>query len=79
MPAVKPLPNYIFGFQGVLLLANGIYTLLCPEKTAETGSPLAGTPIPVVHAMRLAPIPSFPLLFPHTIFPPQLRNLFQTI
>lgn len=46
------LPDIVFGTQGLLLLANGVYTLLYPLKAAEPSSPMAGTPVPVVHAMR---------------------------
>jgi hypothetical protein len=46
------LPEYAFGLQGVLLVANGIYTLLYPKKAADPSSPLSGTPVQVVHAIR---------------------------
>jgi hypothetical protein len=46
------LPDYAFGLQGVLLVANGIYTLLYPTKAAGPSSPMAGTPVSTVHAMR---------------------------
>jgi len=50
---MSTLPNYVFGLQGLLLLANGVYTLLYPKKAAEPGSPMVGTPVPVVHAMSM--------------------------
>ena len=49
---MSTLPNYVFGLQGLLLLANGAYTLLYPKKAAEPGSPMAETSVPVIHAMR---------------------------
>ena len=55
------LPDWAFGLQGVLLVANGIYTLLYPKKAAAPTSPMAGTPVSVVHAMRLV-LPIMPIL-----------------
>ncbi|KAJ9604716.1 hypothetical protein H2200_010830 [Cladophialophora chaetospira] len=47
--------NLFFGTQGVLLVLNGIYLLLFPEKAAtDAWSPLFGTPIPVVRAMSVS-------------------------
>jgi len=46
------LADYVFGTQGLLLVANGVYTLLYPREAAMPTSPMAGTPVAVVHAMR---------------------------
>jgi len=48
-------PDYTFGLQGVLLVANGVYTLLYPKRAAGPSSPISGTPVSVVHAIRLVP------------------------
>ena len=52
--SMATLRNYVLGIQGVLLLSNGAYMLLFPLKVAAPSSPMANTPISVVHAMRLA-------------------------
>ena len=64
------LPDCAFGLQGILLVANGIYTLLYPKKAAAPSSPMAGTPVSVVHTMRLVlpiiPTPPFTLGLTYT-------------
>ena len=51
---MSTLYKYLLGIQGSLLLANGAYMLLFPSEIAAPPSPMAGTPISVIHAMRLA-------------------------
>jgi hypothetical protein len=51
---MSTLHKYLLGIQGSLLLANGVYMLLFPAEIAAPSSPMAGTPISVIHAMRLA-------------------------
>lgn len=50
---MSTLYKYLLGVQGSLLLANGAYMLLFPAEISAPTSPMAGTPISVIHAMRL--------------------------